>query len=100
MTEHIKIESFADTEKYINILMEKFEMISKLDDISDKLDLTNKKLDTLTETVDKNTLALRTVYAEQQGQTRELQEIKTAISGGFNNIGSILQEISNKLDKS
>ena len=115
----VNLESFKDAEKIIKLLLLKIqemeeqestrdqgifeEILFQAKDTNKKIEDTNRKIEALEDKVDRNTLAIKSLEMVTvkgfKNMNSEISGMRKEMSGGFDNIGKILQEISDKLDK-
>lgn len=115
----VNLESFKDAEKIIKLLLLKIqemeerestrdqgifeEILFQAKDTNKKIEDTNRKIEALEDKVDQNTLAIKSLEMVTvkgfKNMNSEISGMRKEMSGGFDNIGKILQEISDKLDK-
>ena len=99
--DELNINSLEESVEIIRLLLLKIKEIEEWEPIRDRglveeiihlrqetregFTAVDKRFEKLEDKVDENTLAVKS--------------LQTAMKGGFDNVGTILQEISNKLDK-
>ncbi len=100
----IKIESLKDAEKYFEIIFGRLDSVEQglLDEIihlRKEITITNEKLDENTQEIKVLNKKFESLDSNVQQLDTTVRQMDKNMSGGFENVGKILQEISNKLDK-
>ncbi len=106
--ENLKISSLEEATEIIKLLILKIRNIEDREPIRDQglveeiMHLrteVNTRFIELEGKVDENTLAIKSLESKFDQMHETMKDQSTQMKGGFDNIGKILQEISNKLDK-
>ncbi|MBF0289742.1 MAG: hypothetical protein HQM14_18165 [SAR324 cluster bacterium] len=107
-TENLKISSLEDASSIIKLLILKVNEMEKREPIRDqglveeiihlRTEMNTRFID-LEGKVDENTLAVKSLEIKFDQMHETMKGQGEQMKGGFDNIGKILQEISNKLDK-
>ena len=85
-------ETIRDTGLVEEIIHLRKETKDGFDRLENKFESLENKFESLEDRIDKNTLAVKSLEIR-------FDSLESTVKGGFENVGQILQEISNKLDK-